>query len=195
MSFEKTNWIWHNGLQRQWDEVGIHPSAFGLHYGTGVFEGIRAYETTDGPAIFRLDEHLQRLYASARVYGIENPYTPHQMVEAISENIRLNGFKNCYIRPIVYFDSGSLGIRSICPVSVTVIAWEWPQAMDAQKKARGLRVTISPWKKFHSSMLPTTAKTTGQYLNSILAVREAAARGYDEAIMLDVNGNLAEGAV
>jgi branched-chain amino acid aminotransferase len=195
MSFEKTKWVWHNGQQMLWDDAKIHSSAFGLHYGAGVFEGIRSYETAQGPAIFRLNEHLDRLYASAKVYDIEIPYTRDQLIEAVVENVHLNDFKNCYIRPIAYFDSGNLGIRANCPVSVTIIAWEWANAMAAEKKARGLRVAVSPWKKFHSSMLPTTAKSTGQYLNSILAVREAAARGFDEAIMLDVNGNLAEGAV
>ncbi len=195
MAFEKTKWVWHNGQSLKWEEARIHSSAFGLHYGTGVFEGIRAYKTADGPVIFRLQEHLDRLYASAKTYGIEVPYTGIQLAKAICENIGHNDFKNCYIRPIAYFDSGSLGIRSICPVSVTIIAWEWAHAIDAEKKARGLHVTVSPWKKFHSSMLPTTAKSTGQYLNSILAVREAASRGFDEAIMLDINGNLAEGAV
>ncbi len=195
MSFERTKWVWHNGQQLLWDEAMIHSSAFGLHYGAGVFEGIRAYETAEGAAIFRLKEHLDRLYASAKVYDIEISYTREQLTKAVAETVRLNDFKNCYIRPIAYFDSGSLGIRALCPSSVTIIAWEWANAMSAEKKARGLRVTVSPWKKFHSSMLPTTAKSTGQYLNSILAVREAASRGFDEAIMLDVNGNLAEGAV
>ena len=195
MTFERTNWVWHNSQQLPWDEARIHSSAFGLHYGAGVFEGIRAYDTAEGPAIFRLKEHLDRFYASAKVYGIDIPYTHDQLAEAISENIRLNDFKNCYIRPVAYYDSGGLGIRSICPVSVTIIAWEWANAVAAEKKARGLRVTVSPWRKFDSSMLPTTAKSTGQYLNSILAVREASSRGFDEAILLDVNGNLAEGAV
>jgi branched-chain amino acid aminotransferase len=173
----------------------IHSSAHALHYGAGVFEGIRAYNTSQGPAVFRLQEHLDRLYKSAEVYKIEIPYTPDQFADAISENISLNEFEVCYIRPIAYFDSASLGIRAVCPTSVTIIAWEWEDAIDPAKKDRGLRVTVSPWKKFHSSMMPTTAKSCGQYLNSILAVREAAARGFDEALMLDVNGNLAEGAV
>jgi branched-chain amino acid aminotransferase len=195
MSFERTEWIWHNGQRVPWEEANIHPSAYGLHYGMGVFEGIRAYEAPEGPAVFRLKEHLDRLYASAEICGIAIPYTQGELSEAISENISLNNFKNCYIRPIAYLDSGGLGIRSVCPVSVTIIAWEWPHAMNAEKKARGLRVTISPWKKFHSSMLPTTAKSTGQYINSILAARDATVRGFDEAILLDLNGDLAEGAV
>jgi branched-chain amino acid aminotransferase len=195
MSFERTEWIWQNGQQVPWEEANIHPSAYGLHYGMGVFEGVRAYEALEGPAVFRLKEHLDRLYASAGICGIEIPHTQVELTEAISENISLNDFKNCYIRPIVYWDSGGLGIRSVCQASVTIIAWEWPHAMNAEKKARGLRVTISPWKKFHSSMLPTTAKSTGQYINSILAARDATVRGFDEAILLDLNGNLAEGAV
>ena len=195
MSFEKTKWVWQNGEFLRWDKATIHSSAFGLHYGTGVFEGIRCYETDDGPAIFRLKEHMDRLYASADVYQLDIPYTQEELNEAISETIRRNEFNSCYIRPTAYFDSGSLGIRSVCPVGVNILAWEWPNDFGAEKLAKGMRVTISPYKKFHSSMIPTTAKATGNYLNSILAVREAASRGYDEAILIDMYGNLAEGAV
>lgn len=195
MGFERTKWVWHNGRQIEWSEAMIHSSAYGLHYGTGVFEGIRAYETPEGPAVFRMKEHLERLYASAAVYDLKIDYTREQLEEAICENLRLNGLGSCYIRPVVYFDSESLGIRAICPVSVTILAWEWADAAGKGKKEEGMRVTVSPWRKFHSSMMPTTAKSTGQYLNSILAVREAARRGFDEAILLDMHGNLAEGAV
>jgi branched-chain amino acid aminotransferase len=195
MSLERTKWVWHNGQHVLSEEAAIHPAAFGLHYGTGVFEGIRAYDTEEGPAVFRLKEHLDRLFASARVYDLEIPYSREQLSEAICENIDLNNFKDCYIRPIVYFDSGNLGIRAVCPVSVTILAWEWNEFLSAEKRSKGMRVTISPWTKFHSSMMPTTAKSSGQYLNSILAAREAASRGYDEAILLDMYGNLAEGAV
>lgn len=195
MSLERTKWVWHNGQHVLSEEATIQPSAFGLHYGTGVFEGIRAYETDEGPAIFRLREHLERLFASARVYDLDILYSREELAEAICENIVLNNFKDCYIRPIVYFDSGSLGVRAVCPVSVTILAWEWNEFLSAEKRSKGMRVTISPWTKFHSSMMPTTAKSSGQYLNSILAAREAASRGYDEAILLDMYGNLAEGAV
>jgi branched-chain amino acid aminotransferase len=115
--------------------------------------------------------------------------------QAICETIIRNEFKSCYIRPTAYFDSGNLGIRAVCPVGVNILTWEWPNDFGAEKLAKGMRVTVSPYKKFHSSMIPTTAKATGNYLNSILAVREAASRGYDEAILLDMHGNLAEGAV
>lgn len=195
MSFEKTKWVWQDGKFLRWDEAKIHSSAFGLHYGAGVFEGIRCYETAEGQAVFRLKEHMDRLYASAQVYQLDIPYSREELNEAICETIRRNDFKNCYIRPTAYFDSGSLGIRAVCPVGVNILTWEWPNDFGAEKLAKGMRVTVSPYKKFHSSMIPTTAKATGNYLNSILAVREAASRGYDEAILLDMHGNLAEGAV
>ncbi len=194
MAFENTRWIWHNGENIAFDKALIHSTAYGLHYGLGVFEGIRAYETPTGPAIFRLKEHLDRLYASAKVYGLEIPYTAEQLTAAICDNVAANGFTNCYIRPTAYFDSGSLGIRAVCPVSVTIIAWEWPSDF-ATKQEKGMRLTVSPWRKFHQTMMPTTAKSTGQYLNSILAVREAEQRGFDEALLLNAEGNVAEGAV
>ncbi len=195
MSFEKTRWVWQNGEFLRWDEAKIHSSAFGLHYGVGVFEGLRCYETAEGSAVFRLKEHMDRLYASAQVYQLGIPYSQEELNEAICETIRRNDFTNCYIRPTAYFDSGSLGIRAVCPVGVNILTWEWPNDFGAEKLAKGMRVTVSPYKKFHSSMIPTTAKATGNYLNSILAVREAASRGYDEAVLLDMHGNLAEGAV
>ncbi|MFN0085212.1 MAG: branched-chain amino acid transaminase [Blastocatellia bacterium] len=195
MAFENTHWVWHNGELLRWDEARIHSSAFGLHYGAGVFEGIRCYETADGPAIFRLKEHLDRLYASAEVYNLKIGYSLEELTEAIRETIRRNEFRSCYIRPTAFFDTASLGIRAICPVSLNILTWEWPNDFGAEKAARGMRVTVSPYRKFHSSMMPTTAKATGNYQNSILAVREAAARGFDEAILLDMHGNLAEGAV
>lgn len=176
------------------DEAKIHSTAFGLHYGTGIFEGIRCYETAQGPAIFRLKEHMDRFYASAAVYQLKIDYSPEELNQAICETILRNGFKNCYIRPTAYFDSGNLGIRSICPTGINILTWEWPNDFS-DKQANGMRVTVSPYRKFHSSMIPTTAKATGNYLNSILAVREAAARGFDEAVLLDMHGNLAEGAV
>lgn len=195
MGFEATKWIWHNGRELRFAAANINVTAFGLHYGTGVFEGMRAYETTNGPAIFRNQEHLDRLYASAAVYGLDIPFSKEELTEAICDNLAHNDFASCYIRPIVYFDSENLGIRAECPVSVTIIAWPWTNDRNSAKYTRGMRTTLSPWKKFHSSMMPTTAKSTGQYLNAVLAVKEAAKRGYDEAILLDMHGNLAEGAV
>lgn len=194
MAFEKTKWVWHNGQNLPFEQATIHSTAFGLHYGTGVFEGMRAYETAQGPAIFRLKEHLDRLYASAKVYNLDCAYTPEQLTQAICDNITANGFTNCYIRPTVFSDAGGLGIRTRTPVSVNILTWEWPSDFAA-KQRDGMRLTVSPWRKFHQSAIPTTAKATGNYLNSILAVREAEARGYDEALLLNADGNVAEGAV
>lgn len=190
MSFEKTKWVWQDGKMLPFDEAKIHSTAFGLHYGTGVFEGIRCYNGN----IFRLKEHMDRFYASAAVYKLNIDYSPEALNEAICDTVRRNNFKNCYIRPTAYSDAGSLGIRAVVPTGLNILTWEWASDF-ADKQANGMRVTVSPYRKFHSSMIPTTAKATGNYLNSILAVREAAARGFDEAILLDANGNLAEGAV
>jgi branched-chain amino acid aminotransferase len=195
MAFEKTKWVWQNGEFLKFDDAKIHSTAFGLHYGTGIFEGIRCYETTNGSAIFRLNEHMNRFYASAAVYNLDIRYSMEELNEAVAETVRRNGLTNCYIRPTAYFDAGSLGIRSVCPTGINILTWEWPNDFGAEKLTKGMRVTVSPYRKFHSSMMPTTAKATGNYLNSILAVREAAARGFDEAILLDMHGNLAEGAV
>src|SRR5690242_15685492 len=125
MAFENTKWIWQDGAFLPFDEAKIHSTAFGLHYGTGVFEGIRCYETESGPAIFRLKEHMDRFYASAEVYKLDISYSPEQLDDAICETVRRNGFRNCYIRPTAYFDSGSLGIRAICPTGINILAWEW----------------------------------------------------------------------
>ncbi|MDQ4121278.1 MAG: branched-chain amino acid transaminase [Acidobacteriota bacterium] len=195
MAFDEKSWVWMNGELIRWNEANIHVSAHALHYGSGVFEGIRCYATERGPAVFRLDEHLERLFASAAVYGLEIPYTQTELKEAVSQLIRQNGFESCYIRPICFYGSDSLGVHPArCPVEVVIMAWKWATYLGAEGLERGVRVTISPWVKFHSSMMPTTAKACGQYLNSILAVREAVSRGYDEALLLDADGNLSEGS-
>ena len=178
-----------------WHNATTHVSAHGLHYGSGVFEGMRCYETTDGPAVFRLDAHLNRLYASAEVYGITIPYTREELTNGVNEVIRLNGFRSCYVRPICYFGSGSLGVHpGTTPVEVVILAWPWATYLGAEGLQRGVRVTVSPWRKFQSRMMPTTAKACGQYLNSMLAVRDAVSRGFAEALLLDADGHLAEGS-
>ncbi len=195
MSFENIDWIWKDGDFLPWADAKVHVSAHGLHYGSGVFEGIRCYKTDSGAAVFRLKEHFERFFESAAVYGFEIPYTKEELCEATAELIKLNGFESCYIRPICYLGSSSLGLYPAkCPVEVSIMAWNWAAYLGQEGLENGIRVTISPWRKFHSSMIPTTAKACGQYLNSILAVREAFARGYDEALLLDMNGNLAEGS-
>ena len=173
----------------------MHVSAHALHYGSGVFEGIRSYETNKGPAVFRLDLHLARLQTSAAAHAMELPYSTEELTEAICKLIKRNEFGACYIRPICFYGSGSLNVDpSKCPIEVAILAWPWASYLAAEGKEAGIRVTVSPWIKFQSKMMPSTAKASGQYINSILAVHDAVLRGYDEAIMLDNQGSLAEGS-
>ena len=195
MAFDNIDWIWKNGEFVPWAEATVHVSAHGLHYGSGVFEGIRSYLSAAGPNVFRLADHLERFAASAAVYGFPLPFTDGELADAVCELIDRNGLGDCYIRPICFMGSGSLGLHpGKCPPETAILAWEWPSYLGEENLELGVRVTISPWRKFHSSMMPTTAKACGQYLNSILAVSDALARGFDEALLLDVNGRLAEGS-
>ncbi len=195
MSFEQTNWVWMNGEVVPWTRANTHVSAHALHYGSGVFEGIRCYETADGPAVFRLDDHIDRLFVSAQMHGINIPFRRGEVAAAICQTIEANDFSSCYVRPIVYCGSGTLALdpRS-CPVEVAILAWPWPPLHGDEALLRGVRVTVSPWLKFHARMMPTSAKACGQYVNSILAVRDAVGRGFDEALLLDASGGVAEGA-
>lgn len=192
---DPTSWVWMNGRMVRLGETALPVSTHGLHYGSGVFEGIRCYGTGNGPAIFRLDEHLARLYRSAEAYGLVIPYSTEELAGASCEVVRRNGFEACYVRPLVYLGSDNLGIRGECPVEVAVLAWPWPNQLGDDGAQRGVRVTVSSWVKFSSRMMPTTAKGCGQYLSSRLAVQEATRRGYDEALLLDEHGRIAEGAV
>lgn len=195
MSFDNIDWIWKNGEIIAWKDATVHISAHGLHYGSGVFEGIRCYETDGGAALLRVREHYERFHASAAVYGFRIPYTVDELTEATCELINRNDFKSCYVRPICFMGSGSLGVYPRdCPAETAIMAWAWGAYLGAEGLEKGIRVTVSPWRKFHSSMMPTTAKACGQYLNSILAVSDAFARGFDEALLLDVDGKLAEGS-
>ena len=195
MTFDKTNWVWMNGEMVPWSGATIHVSAHTLHYGSGVFEGVRCYQTKNGAAVFRLPEHLDRLFASAEAYGIEIPYSKIDLSDAICETIRRNQFTGCYVRPLCFHGSAGLAVHPRnCPVEVVVLAWPWGAYLGEECLERGVRVTVSSYAKFHSRMLPTTAKGCGGYLNSMLAAREAATAGYDEALLLDERGNIAEGS-
>ena len=195
MTFDQSKWVWMNGSVVPWADATTHVSAHALHYGSGVFEGMRCYSTDDGPAVFRLDAHLSRFYTSAQVYGLEIPFERSALANAIGELIQRNEFESCYVRPLCYYGSSTLGLHPAkCPVEVVILAWPWPAYLGAIGLEKGVRVTVSRWKKFHSDMMPTTAKACGQYLNSILAVREAFARGFDEALLLNSDGQLAEGS-
>ena len=194
MSFDQSKWVWSNGKLIAWRDALVHISTHTLHLGSGVFEALRCYETEDGPSVFRLDAHLQRLYESAAVYGINVPYTTEELTNAVDEIITENGLSTCYVRMLCYHGSGSLGVfPRNCPVELTILAWPLGAYLGPQGLEHGVRVTISRWEKFHSRMMPTTAKACGQYLNSLLAFREALEKGYDEAILLNNEGTIAEG--
>ncbi|MFZ0634244.1 MAG: branched-chain amino acid transaminase [Candidatus Acidiferrales bacterium] len=195
MGFEQARWVWMNGSIVPWDQATFHVSSHALHYGSGVFEGIRCYDTVRGPAIFRLPEHLERLFNSAKFYDLKIPYTIEQLDAAICEVVRRNQFRGCYVRPICFYGSATLGVHPRnCPVQSAILAWPWDSFLKADGEHTGVRVCISPWRKFHSTMMPTTAKACGQYINSILAVQDAQRRGFDEALLLDKNESLAEGS-
>lgn len=184
-----------NGDFVPWAESTVPLSTHALHYGTGVFEGIRSYDVAGEPAIFRLDAHLDRFYQSAAVYGLRIPFSPEQLTEAICGLIRRNGLTDSYIRPIAYMGAETLGIRALCSTDTAILAWPHMVHVSEQSRARGARLTISPYRKFDARMMPTTAKACGQYLNSRLATMEASRRGYDEALLLNIDGNVAEAAV
>ncbi|HKF22233.1 MAG TPA: branched-chain amino acid transaminase [Candidatus Angelobacter sp.] len=195
MGFESTQWVWMNGRFVAWEHATVHASSHALHYGSGVFEGIRCYETADGPAVFRLEAHLDRLYESATAYRMQIPYSKERLAEAVCETITRNAFTDCYVRPICYRGSSSLGVHpQNCPVETAILTWPWGKYLGEESLEKGVRITVSPWRKFHSQMMPTAAKACGQYLNSILAVQDATERGFDEALLLNADGSIAEGS-
>lgn len=185
--------IWYNGRFVEWKEAKVHVLSHALHYGSGVFEGIRCYATEKGSFIFRLKEHLDRMYRSAKAYEMEIPYTEEEFGEAIKETIRVNGLDACYIRPIAFYGYHHLGLNpNECPVDCAIAVWRWG-AYLGEEAAEGVRCTFSPWRRIDPSTLPVTAKAVGHYLNSILASLDARGRGFGEAILLDTKGYVAEG--
>ena len=195
MGFESSQWVWFNGKCVPWQDATVHVSAHALHYGSGVFEGIRCYQTSAGPALFRVDAHIERLYASAATYRMKIPYSKEELVEAIRETIWRNGFTDCYVRPVCYRGSAALSVHPRnCPVEMVILAWPWGKYLGDEASEKGARITISPWRKFNSQMMPAVAKACGQYLNSILAVQDAVERGFDEALLLNSDGKIAEGS-
>ena len=195
MSFDEVKFVWLGGELVPWEKANIHVSSHGLHYGSGVFEGIRCYATDRGPAVFRLDDHINRLFESARAYDMTIPYSRREVAAAVCQTIEANEFDSCYVRPIAFFGSKTLSLNPrLCPVDVAVLAFPWPAMLGEEAHEQGVRITVSSWRKFSSEMMPTTAKACGQYVNSILAVRDAMDRGYDEALLLDADGRLAEGS-
>jgi branched-chain amino acid aminotransferase len=193
--FIKSEIIWYNGAFVPWDDARVHVLAHGLHYGTGVFEGIRCYETPDGPAVFRLQDHFTRMFESAAMYELEMPYTHEALVEATLDLIRRNRLTQAYIRPIAFFDAWSLSVWPRgSPVSMAIAAMPTGAYLGDAGLSDGVRVCISSVRRFDASAIPTTGKACGQYVNSVRAVQEAMRRGFDEAIFLNQRGEVAEGS-
>jgi len=190
-----TETVWLNGEFVDWDDARYHALSHVANYGTGVFEGSRCYETPSGPAVFRLDAHLDRLADSASVLGIDLDYSPADLREATLDLIRRNGLDSCYVRHNVSYGYGSLGLDTDdCPVNTLIAAMPRETYLGADAVAEGADVELSPWRRLHSSQFPTQVKAIGPYVMNALAKRHAVANGYDEAILLDVDGNVAEGS-
>jgi branched-chain amino acid aminotransferase len=194
MNVEPTDLIWMNGDFVAWEDAKIHVLTHGLHYGTGVFEGVRCYDTELGPAVFRNAEHAERLLRSAELYYMPVPYTAEVLREATRELVARNGLSSCYIRPIVYRGYGTMGLNPLdAPVDVTIACWEWGVYLGEEGASKGVRAKVSSWRRISPDSLIPHAKASGQYLNSVLAKIESTKSGYDEAILLDNHGYVCEG--
>jgi branched-chain amino acid aminotransferase len=190
----ETEKIWMNGELLDWADARIHVGSHGLHYGTGVFEGIRCYETAKGPAVFRLTDHLERLENSARLLYMDLPYSVEELRSATFDLIGANGLPECYLRPIAFFGYGELRVGATeNPVDVAIVSWPWGAYLGEEGLKHGIRCKISSWKRIGPNVIPHAAKATGVYLNSVLATTEAVRAGYDEAIMLTDDGYIADG--
>jgi branched-chain amino acid aminotransferase len=193
MPLQKTEKIWMDGELVDWDDAKIHILTHTLHYGSGVFEGIRAYATPRGPAVFRLTDHITRLFNSAKIFFIDIPFTPAELVEATKQTVRANGLDACYIRPIVYLGYGEMGLNPLpCPVQVSIAVWPWGTYLGEDGIANGVRCKISSWQRHDPNSMPPAAKGTGMYINSSMAKVEALKAGYDEAILLSPQGYVSE---
>jgi branched-chain amino acid aminotransferase len=192
---QPTKYIWMDGEFVDWDDATIHVLSHGLHYGTGAFEGIRAYETDRGPAVFRLTEHIERLARSCKALGIPIEWSVDEIVKASKELFSANGLISGYIRPLVFYGTGSMGLNPAGASVHTMIAtWEWGAYLGEEGVTNGIRVKVSSWRRIgHDSLMPN-AKLTGGYVNSVQAKQEALRGGYDEAIMLNTDGFVAEGS-
>jgi branched-chain amino acid aminotransferase len=193
MPITPTSKIWMNGELVDWDDAQIHILTHTLHYGMGVFEGIRAYETAQGPAVFRLTEHIERLHRSAQILMMDMPYSVEELVEATKLTVRETGLASCYIRPIAYYGYGEMGLNTLpCSVDVAIACWPWGAYLGDDAASKGVRMKISSWTRHGHNTMPPASKTTGNYVNSSLAKVEALKAGYDEAIMLNLDGLVSE---
>jgi branched-chain amino acid aminotransferase len=195
MSFPKSDQIWMNGKLVPWDDARIHVGSHVIHYGSAVFEGLRCYNTAEGPAVFRLDAHTERLFNSAKIYRMDVPVSPDEMNQAILETIAANRLDACYIRPIIYRGYGQLGVNPFpCPVDIAVMVWEWGKYLGAEALEKGVDVCVSSWTRFAPNTMPAMAKTSANYMNSQLIKMEAIKAGYSEGIALDIEGYVSEGS-
>lgn len=193
MPITATPKIWMNGSLVDWADANVHILTHTLHYGMGVFEGIRAYETADGPAVFRLTEHIERLHNSAKILGMPMPYSVDDLITATKETVASTGLDSCYIRPIAYLGYGEMGLNTLpCTVDVAIACWPWGAYLGDDAVEKGVRLKTSSWTRHDHNTMPPAAKTTGNYVNSSLAKVEALQAGYDEAVMLAPNGLVAE---
>mgnify|MGYP000870041939 FL=1 len=192
----RTDFIWMDGTLTPWDQANVHVLTHGLHYGYAVFEGIRAYECVDGSsAVFRLKEHVDRLFGSAKILGLTIPFTPEQVADACVETLVANKMRAGYIRPLVFVGSGSMGVNPADnPIRVAIAVWPWGAYLGAEALEKGISIRTSSYTRFHVNSMMSKAKSAGNYVNSVLAKTEALADGYDEAMMLDASGYVAEGS-
>lgn len=194
MALPEAEWIWMDGELVAWPDAKVHVLTHGLHYGTGVLEGTRVYATPRGPAVFRLDEHLDRLATSARILGMRLPYSTAELRDATLELVRANGLEACYVRHLAHLGYGDMGplIRADSPVAVSIAAWRWGAYHGDDAETRGIRLKTVSWRRNDPNALPPAAKSTAGYLNAALAKTEAIAAGYDEAVLLSTDGYLSE---
>jgi branched-chain amino acid aminotransferase len=189
----ESEFIWVNGKLEPWHEANIHVLSHGLHYGTGIFEGIRCFKTPDGAAIFRLKEHIARLFDSASIYKMKMPFNFETVVEAVKETVMANKLEECYIRPIAYYGYGEMGVNPLPNrVNLAIAAWYWPSYLGERAEREGARVQVSSWRRIPSQSMPPQAKCTANYANASLAKIEAIEAGYDESIMLNMEGMVTE---
>jgi branched-chain amino acid aminotransferase len=195
MPSPRSDVIWMNGTLVPWDEARIHVGAHVVHYGSAVFEGIRCYTTPDGPAVFRLDAHMERLFNSAKIYWMDVPWPLEQLNEAVLETIQVNRLQSCYIRPVIYRGYGQLGVNPLdCPVEVAILVWEWGKYLGAEALEQGVDVCISSWSRLAPNTLPAMAKSAANYMNSQLIKVDAVKGGFVEGIALDSQGFVSEGS-
>ena len=193
MAMQKADKIWYNGEFVNWDEAKIHVLSHALHYGTSFFEGARCYKTVKGPACFRLNDHIKRLYDSMKIYRTEPDYTIEEIIEAVLATIRENKLEECYIRPIIFRGYGELGVNPAhCPLDTVIAVWGWGAYLGAEALEKGVNVCVSSWNRLAPNTMPNMAKVGGNYMNSQLIKIDALANGYDEGIGLDFNGMISE---